>query len=89
MKQFFTVFRFTFMDAVRKKAFIASTAILLILILIACMIPRAIDWFTPDKSGAPNDIAQAGDGLAALAHVGFQQILLTRNDRYCILSLQI
>ena len=62
MKQFFTVFRFTFMDAVRKKAFIASTAILLILILVACMIPRAIDWFTPDKSGAPNDIAQTGEG---------------------------
>ncbi|MBQ3232467.1 MAG: ABC transporter permease, partial [Clostridia bacterium] len=62
MKQFCTVFRFTFMDTVRKKAFIVSTAILLVLILIACMIPRAIEWFTPDKSGAPNEIAQAGEG---------------------------
>ena len=52
MKQFFTVFKFTFLDAVRKKAFIASTAILLVVILIACMIPRAIDWFTPDTKNA-------------------------------------
>ena len=62
MKQFFTVFRFTFIDAVRKKAFIASTAILLILILIACMIPRAIDWFTPDKGGVSAESMQAGEG---------------------------
>ena len=52
MKQFFTVFRFTFLDAVRKKAFIISTAILFILILAACMIPRAIEWFSPDSSQA-------------------------------------
>lgn len=50
MKQFFAVFRFTFLDAVRKKAFRISTAILLILILIACLIPRAIDWFSPGTS---------------------------------------
>lgn len=50
MKQFFTVFRFTFLDAVRKKAFKISTAILLVVILIACMIPRAISWFSPDKN---------------------------------------
>lgn len=51
MKQFFNVFTFTFLDAVRKKAFKISTAILLVLILIACMIPRAIIWFSPDKNG--------------------------------------
>lgn len=52
MKQFLTVFRFTFLDAVRKKAFKISTAILLVLILIACMIPRAIGWFAPDSNAA-------------------------------------
>jgi len=52
MKQFFTVFKFTFLDAVRKKAFKISTAILLVFILIACMIPRAIGWFSPGNNEA-------------------------------------
>ena len=63
MKQFFTVFRFTFIDAVRKKAFIISTAILLVAILIACMIPNAIQWFSPDNGGAANDALQAGEEM--------------------------
>ncbi len=69
MKQFFTVFRFTFIDAVRKKAFIVSTAILLVLILIACMIPRAIEWFTPDKGGALNEIVVSGEENAQTGDV--------------------
>ncbi|MBQ1256331.1 MAG: ABC transporter permease, partial [Clostridia bacterium] len=51
MKQFFTVFRFTYMDAVKKKAFIISTAILLVLILVACLIPKGIALFSGDSAG--------------------------------------
>lgn len=36
MRQFLTVFRFTFLDTVRKKAFIVSTAILAAALLAAC-----------------------------------------------------
>ena len=36
MKQFLTVFRFTFLDTVRKKAFIVSTAILAVALVVAC-----------------------------------------------------
>ena len=61
MKQFFTVFRFTFLDAVRKKAFKISTAILLVLILVACMIPRAIGWFSPGK----NDSTEGQEAYAS------------------------
>lgn len=50
MKQFWTVFRFTYMDAVRKKVFIVSTAILLVVILIACLLPNIIALFSDDES---------------------------------------
>lgn len=36
MKQFLTVFRFTFLDTVRKKVFIVSTAILAVALAVAC-----------------------------------------------------
>ncbi len=72
MKQFLTVFRFTFLDAVRKKAFKISTAILLVLILIACMIPRAIGWFTPDKNetGASEEIYMSAGNILLLDESG-------------------
>lgn len=52
MKQFLTVFRFTFLDAVRKKAFIISTAVVLAAILIACSLPRIIDLFSNDSAAS-------------------------------------
>ena len=54
MNQFFSVFRFTYLDAVRKKAFIVSTAILLVLILILCMLPTLISLFS---DGSTDDTA--------------------------------
>lgn len=39
MKQILTVFRFTFLDAVRKKAFIIMTCVIMFLILAACLLP--------------------------------------------------
>ena len=39
MKQIFTVFRFTFTEAARKKSFIIMTCVFLVLILVLCMLP--------------------------------------------------
>jgi ABC-2 type transport system permease protein len=39
MKQILTVFRFTFVEAARKKSFIIMTCIVLVLILLSCMLP--------------------------------------------------
>lgn len=53
-----TVFSFTFRDAVRKKAFIVSTVILLALVLIACALPRCIELFsTPSEAETPEAAA--------------------------------
>ena len=42
MKQFWTVFRFTYLDAVRKKSFIITTAILLVLVLAVSLLPSIL-----------------------------------------------
>ena len=46
MKQIMTVFQFTFRDAIKRKAFIISTIIILAVILIASLIPKGVDFFT-------------------------------------------
>ena len=46
MKQIFDLCKFTFKVAVRKKAFIVSTIIILALILVLCSLPRLINFFT-------------------------------------------
>ena len=46
MKQIFDIGKFTFKVAVRKKAFIVSTIIILALILVLCSLPRLINFFT-------------------------------------------
>lgn len=50
MKQILTVFAFTYKDAIRKKAFIISTIIILAAIVIACAIPGIITAFKSDDS---------------------------------------
>ena len=40
MKQFLAVFRFTYLDAVRKKSFRVTTILLLVVILAACLVPK-------------------------------------------------
>lgn len=52
-----TVFSFTFRDAVRKKAFIVSTVILLALVLIACALPRCIELFSTPAEADPPEAA--------------------------------
>jgi len=49
MKQILTVFRFTFREAVKKKAFIISTMIILAIILIMCFIPRIMESLKGDN----------------------------------------
>lgn len=46
MKQIFDICKFTLKVAVRKKAFIISTIIVLALVLILCSLPRLINLFT-------------------------------------------
>ena len=40
MKQFLAVFRFTYLEAVRKKSFRVTTILLLVVILAACLVPK-------------------------------------------------
>lgn len=48
MKQILTVFKFTFREAAKKKAFIITTVIIMALVLIMCFIPRIVDSFKGD-----------------------------------------
>jgi len=50
MKQILTVFAFTYKDAIRKKAFIISTIIIMAAIVIACAIPGIITAVKSDDS---------------------------------------
>lgn len=49
MKQIMTVFAFTYMDAVKKKAFIISTVIMMVLIAGICAIPAIGSLFENDE----------------------------------------
>ncbi len=60
MKQILTVFKFTYFDAFRKKAFIITTVILMALVLIVCLIPMMVDLFSDDNSSA---IPETGEGV--------------------------
>lgn len=51
MRQIMTVFLFTFKDAIRKKAFIVSTAIILVLVLLACLAARLFGQEEGSESG--------------------------------------
>lgn len=57
MKQIMTIFKFTFMDAVRKKAFIFTTIIVLAAIAVVCTIPRFLNS-GEDKSDKTETSAQ-------------------------------
>lgn len=59
MKQVGIVFRYTFMDAVKKKPFLISTIIVLLLIFLLCLAPRVFSAF----SGDDKDKTAAQPGL--------------------------
>ncbi|MEI8199032.1 MAG: ABC transporter permease [Eubacteriales bacterium] len=46
MKQIMTVFGFTFREAVKKKAFIISTILILVIVLVLCSLPQLISAFS-------------------------------------------
>ena len=50
MKQIMTVFRFTFLDAVRKKAFVISTIIICAVVLLLSLAPRVIGLFAGEST---------------------------------------
>ena len=59
MKQFWTVFRFTYLDAVRKKSFIVTTSILLAVILIVSLLPALLSG---DENEGDENAANAAPG---------------------------
>ncbi|MBE6551007.1 MAG: ABC transporter permease [Ruminococcaceae bacterium] len=61
MKQILTVFKFTYLDALRKKAFIITTALLIALIFVVCLIPTLIDLFSGDNGS--ESIPETGEGI--------------------------
>ena len=72
MKQIMTVFGFTFREAVKKKAFIISTALILGLVLVLCSLPQLISVFSKESTSDEKgnicyflDDARLIDGAAA------------------------
>ncbi|NLW88721.1 MAG: ABC transporter permease [Clostridiaceae bacterium] len=75
MKQIITVFRFTFAEAIRKKAFLIITSIVLFLILVACAIPLISGKISAPKDdpsktiyfvGVPDRLPGAREAIASL-----------------------
>lgn len=60
MKQILTVFAFTYKDAIRKKAFIVSTVIILAAIVVVCAIPGISSALKKDKTKT-EDTQQSGE----------------------------
>lgn len=54
MKQILTVCAYTFRDGARKKAFLITTALLMVLILLLCLVPGVVSFFADSDSGAPD-----------------------------------
>ena len=59
MKEIMTVFAFTLRDHIRKKAFIVTTALVLVLIIAACSIPAILS--RGDDGGEPTDPDGSGN----------------------------
>lgn len=63
MKQFFAVFRFTYLDAVRKKSFRVTTILLLAVILAACLVPRLFGDKPSERSESAAYLPGAGETI--------------------------
>ncbi len=63
MNSFLTVFRFTYKDALRKKSFKVSTAIILVLILAACIVAR----FLGDTDSTADSGVDSGAGVVTVS----------------------
>lgn len=61
MRDVWTVFRFTLRDGLRKKAFIITTAIVLVVILVACMIPALTSGGQSDEPQTPPTAAEPAE----------------------------
>lgn len=69
MKQFLAVFRFTYLDAVRKKSFRVTTILLLIVILAACLVPKLFGD-KPSESAGSAYLPGAGETIYYLDETG-------------------
>lgn len=57
MKQIFTVFLFTLRDAAKKKSFLISSIIMLLVILVLCALPRVIGNFSSTEEPGEDGIS--------------------------------
>ncbi|MHB1150941.1 MAG: ABC transporter permease [Eubacteriales bacterium] len=65
MKQIMIVFGYTFRDAVRKKAFIISSVIMVLLVLVLFSIPNFITLFSNDNNNSDNTINSGNNSSSA------------------------
>ena len=74
MKNVFTIVSYTIKEAITKKAFIISSIIMFILIIIACNIPNILNTFTGNDTGKDivlidsDHVLPDTDTLAALGY---------------------
>ena len=87
MKQILTVFKFTFREAAKKKAFIITTVIIMALVLIMCFIPRIVDSFkgdnkkqAADKTWYYKDLTQLIPGAKELLSATYANIEFVDGD---------
>jgi len=60
MREFLAVFKYTFMENIRKKSFIISTAVILVVIIAAMVIPAAISSFGGNEESVTNASGNSG-----------------------------
>lgn len=64
MKQIVTVFSYTFKEGIRKKAFIVSTAIIMVLLLLLCLVPRVMSMVKGDDEKEQTKTQESADAEA-------------------------
>src|SRR4051794_2955441 len=71
MNQIFTVFIYTLKDAIRKKAFIISTVIMLLIVAVLCALPRFIGSDTADDTTVEEEVS--ADNYATCYYIDEKQ----------------
>lgn len=70
MKQLLAVFRFTYLDAVRKKSFRVTTILLLVVILAVCLVPKLFGDSPSETSESAAYLPGAGETIYYLDEAG-------------------
>ena len=82
MKEILAVFRFTFKDNIRKRAFILTTLLVLALIVVACarsiattgIFPISTFWFSIVMSGSSTRVAPVMSSLSAVTSTSKEMV---------------